>query len=152
MTVDPAAARGGSYEYKGVEYFFCNPKCNERFRSEPDKYLSPTYKPGGMTAAHAPVIQLAGIRPAVPVATAQPTATSATADAPDENSSRLAPAYICPMCPEVRSAKPGACPSCGMALEPETLQLASRTEYVCPMHPEISQDHPGTLPKVRHGS
>jgi Cu+-exporting ATPase len=33
-----------------------------------------------------------------------------------------------------------------MALEPETLQAASRTEYVCPMHPEVSQDRPGACP------
>jgi Cu+-exporting ATPase len=34
-----------------------------------------------------------------------------------------------------------------MALEPETLQPASRTEFVCPMHPEVIQDHPGACPK-----
>jgi Cu+-exporting ATPase len=27
--------------------------------------------------------------------------------------------FICPMDPEVRSARPGACPKCGMALEPD---------------------------------
>ncbi|MFC1689989.1 copper-translocating P-type ATPase [Pseudomonadota bacterium] len=32
--------------------------------------------------------------------------------------------YICPMCPEVRNSGPGVCPSCGMALEPETLTLS----------------------------
>ena len=31
--------------------------------------------------------------------------------------------YICPMCPEVRNEGPGVCPSCGMALEPETITL-----------------------------
>jgi Cu+-exporting ATPase len=56
--------------------------------------------------------------------------------------------HICPMCPEVRQQGPGACPSCGMALEPEAIQpLATRTEYTCPMHPEIVQDEPGTCPK-----
>ena len=56
--------------------------------------------------------------------------------------------HICPMCPDVRQQGPGACPSCGMALEPETLQApASRTEYTCPMHPEIVQDTPGNCPK-----
>jgi Cu+-exporting ATPase len=34
-----------------------------------------------------------------------------------------------------------------MALEPEHVELATRTEYVCPMHPEVVQDHPGTCPK-----
>jgi Cu+-exporting ATPase len=56
--------------------------------------------------------------------------------------------YICPMCPGVRQRGPGACPECGMALEPETIQaLPTRTEYTCPMHPEIMQDTPGDCPK-----
>jgi len=56
--------------------------------------------------------------------------------------------HICPMCPEVRQQGPGACPGCGMALEPETLQpLPTRTEYTCPMHPEIVRDTPGNCPK-----
>jgi Cu+-exporting ATPase len=56
--------------------------------------------------------------------------------------------HICPMCPDVRQQGPGACPSCGMALEPEAIQpLPTRTEYTCPMHPEIVQDAPGDCPK-----
>ena len=31
--------------------------------------------------------------------------------------------YVCPMDPEVRSSHPGACPKCGMALEPEDVQM-----------------------------
>ncbi|HYC58681.1 MAG TPA: heavy metal translocating P-type ATPase [Thermoanaerobaculia bacterium] len=31
--------------------------------------------------------------------------------------------WTCPMHPEVRQDKPGACPKCGMALEPETITL-----------------------------
>ena len=55
--------------------------------------------------------------------------------------------YTCPMHPEVRQTGPGACPDCGMALEPMTVQSATRTEYTCPMHPEIVQEHPGSCPK-----
>jgi Cu+-exporting ATPase len=56
-------------------------------------------------------------------------------------------AYICPMDPEVRQSKPGACPKCGMALEPESPPASrTRTEYTCPMHPEIVQDGPGSCP------
>jgi Cu+-exporting ATPase len=55
--------------------------------------------------------------------------------------------YTCPMDPEVRASKPGACPKCGMALEPLTVALAAtRTEYVCPMHPEIVRQEPGSCP------
>lgn len=50
------------------------------------------------------------------------------------------------MCPEVRESKPGACPSCGMALEPEVPVASTRTEYTCPMHPEIVRDVPGYCP------
>jgi len=55
--------------------------------------------------------------------------------------------YICPMHPEVRQNGPGTCPKCGMALEPETPSLATRTQYTCPMHPEIVRDEPGECPK-----
>ena len=55
--------------------------------------------------------------------------------------------YICPMDPEVRESKPGACPMCGMALEPENaLPKPDITEYVCPMHPEIVRSEPGDCP------
>ncbi|HEX8151540.1 MAG TPA: heavy metal translocating P-type ATPase [Thermoanaerobaculia bacterium] len=55
--------------------------------------------------------------------------------------------YVCPMDPEVRSDKPGACPKCGMALEPETVAApATKTEWTCPMHPEIVRDAPGSCP------
>ncbi|HEY5594702.1 MAG TPA: heavy metal translocating P-type ATPase [Nitrospiria bacterium] len=55
--------------------------------------------------------------------------------------------YICPMDPDVRQPEPGACPKCGIALEPEAVTApATRTEYVCPMHPEVVQDHPGACP------
>lgn len=54
--------------------------------------------------------------------------------------------YVCPMHPEVRQSHPGACPTCGMALEPEVPAAPAATEFVCPMHPEVVQDHPGSCP------
>jgi Cu+-exporting ATPase len=109
MFVDPQAAKGGSHVHEGHTYFFCNPKCREKFKAEPQKYLSPAPAPA-------------------------PSPTSAGA------------VYICPMDPEVRQDHPGACPKCGMALEPEQPVVQTRTEYVCPMHPEIVRTEPGSCP------
>ena len=55
--------------------------------------------------------------------------------------------YTCPMHPEVRQDTPGACPICGMALEPLMAAVPrTRTAYVCPMHPEIVRSEPGACP------
>ncbi len=63
------------------------------------------------------------------------------------DSSDVPAAYTCPMHPEVRLAEPGACPKCGMALEPIVpTGPVARREWVCPMHPEIVRDEPGTCP------
>jgi Cu+-exporting ATPase len=54
--------------------------------------------------------------------------------------------YTCPMDPDVRQAGPGACPKCGMALEPVDIAPVTKTEWTCPMHPEVVQDEPGSCP------
>ena len=54
--------------------------------------------------------------------------------------------YTCPMDPEVRQIGPGACPKCGMALEPVSASPLTKTEWTCPMHPEIVRDEPGSCP------
>jgi Cu+-exporting ATPase len=54
--------------------------------------------------------------------------------------------YTCPMDPEVRQIGPGACPKCGMALEPAEVSLNTTVEWTCPMHPEIVRDAPGPCP------
>ena len=54
--------------------------------------------------------------------------------------------YTCPMDPEVRQKGPGACPKCGMALEPVNVAPVTKTEWTCPMHPEIVRDAAGSCP------
>ena len=101
MTVNPAAARGGSHEHAGHTYYFCNPRCHERFVADPQKYLAP---------------------PAAVAPRSQPVASAGTTSSPSApHSSPLS--YTCPMHPEIRQAAPGSCPKCGMALEPETVSL-----------------------------
>src|SRR5204863_8519904 len=65
---------------------------------------------------------------------------------PASSPATAATAYVCPMCPEVRESTPVPCPSCGMALEPETPISSTKTEYTCPMHPEIVRQQPGICP------
>ncbi len=55
--------------------------------------------------------------------------------------------YTCPMDPEVRQEGPGACPVCGMALEPLEFEFtAHKTEYTCPMHPDVVRPEAGSCP------
>jgi Cu+-exporting ATPase len=127
MDVDPATAAGSS-EYRGQTYYFCSPGCVKRFNADPEKYLTPK-----IAAAKPPksqMVQIGGIAPAKP--------TMQTA--PQQDTGKGTVTYVCPMDPEVRERKPGACPKCGMALEPETV------EYTCPMHPEIVRNGPGNCP------
>ena len=73
------------------------------------------------------------------------TKTKTPADAPAPVSVDIE--YTCPMDPEVRQMGPGACPKCGMALEPASYTPpATRTEYTCPMHPEVVRSEPGVCP------
>lgn len=41
MKVDPQNPKGGSYQYEGKVYSFCNPKCREKFSQKPQDYLKP---------------------------------------------------------------------------------------------------------------
>ena len=73
----------------------------------------------------------------------QPVAKSA--DLPPKGQENVE--YICPMDPEVHKMGPGACPKCGMALEPATMKApATRSDFTCPMHPQISRQEPGNCP------
>lgn len=67
--------------------------------------------------------------------------------APGNRSTIAAGKYTCPMDTAVRRSGPGACPKCGMALEPvSTAFPQARTEYTCPMHPDVVRQQPGSCP------
>jgi len=127
MNVNPATAKH-LYQHNGKSFYFCCAGCVEKFKADPAKYLEAKPRPSGLVTL--------GSAPAV----ASPTRPQV------EERKPAAAAYVCPMCPEVRESKPGACPSCGMALEPEVPVASTRTEYTCPMHPEIVRDVPGYCP------
>ncbi len=58
--------------------------------------------------------------------------------------------YVCPMHPDVTSAKPGECRKCGMKLkivEPKKEEPTGGTAYTCPMHPDVKSAKPGDCPR-----
>ncbi|MBI3065424.1 MAG: heavy metal translocating P-type ATPase [Deltaproteobacteria bacterium] len=127
MTVEPATA-AGKFDYDGETYYFCSVHCQKLFQTDPAKYLAASEarrgaqpKPG---AAHPH----------------QHPATTVKREIPGT-------IYTCPMDPEVRQQGGGACPKCGMALEPLDIAAAlTKTEYTCPMHPEVVREEPGSCP------
>ena len=134
MSVDPAKA-AATREYAGESYFFCCNRCAEKFAAHPQQYLNAKAK------SIAPSLVQLGGKPAPVNITAAPSPPVVS-----HSSTQARTNYFCPMDPEVVSSRPGSCPKCGMALEPEILSVA-KTEYVCPMHPEVVSDKPGSCPK-----
>ena len=136
MNVNPATAKH-VYEHAGKKYYFCCARCVEKFAADPSGYLN---KP-----APSGVVML-GMPAPKPFSSDQSVSLTQLQRALKPSPGGTVPAYVCPMCPEVRESKPGACPSCGMALEPDVPLTATRTEYTCPMHPEIVRSEPGSCP------
>ncbi len=123
MTVDPATAKH-SATHGETTYYFCCGGCRTKFEADPSTYVA--RQPDSATA----------LKPEAQ--SPEPMAVGAASPAA---------IHVCPMCPEVRNEGPGACPSCGMALDPETISApATKTEYTCPMHPEVLRDAPGACP------
>ena len=107
-----------SQEYAGRKFYFCGPRCLEKFKLDPQQFV-------------------ARADPA-PASTKLPQAVPAATHTGE---------YTCPMHPEIRQHHPGSCPKCGMALESVAPSLpVSKTEYVCPMHPQIVRSEPGNCP------
>jgi P-type Cu+ transporter len=123
MKVQPEKA-AATVEHGGRTWYFCAPGCAKKFQANPGQY------DGAKKSSPLVSIGAAPVTPTPIPPTPAPPGTE----------------YICPMDPEVHATKPGACPKCGMALEPAYPAAAERTEYTCPMHPEIVRDGPGTCP------
>src|SRR5262249_19825730 len=125
MHVVPEKA-AGHLRHQEAGYYFCSSHCEQKFLTDPEKYVSRKPRPTNL-------VQLGPITPTVK-------APAPSSSAPK----RKGAPYICPMDPEVSSDTSGACPKCGMALEPAVSVPA--VEYFCPMHPEVVSDRPGSCP------
>jgi Cu+-exporting ATPase len=88
-----------SVVHAGRRYHFCSDRCRDRFAADPAGVLSRP-PPDRTSGGHAGSGHGHG-HSAAPAAPAPPGTI-----------------YTCPMHPEVREPRPGACPFCGMALEP----------------------------------
>ncbi|MBV9484256.1 MAG: heavy metal translocating P-type ATPase [Acidobacteria bacterium] len=144
MQVNTAAAKH-TFAHQGTTYYFCCEHCLQKFSAAPEQYGQKRVQDQPST----PIVQIAGF-------TAQSQHSSATrpaSAAPQVRPANLAPArastqaaYVCPMCSGVRQTAPGACPKCGMTLEPELPSASHNVEYTCPMHPDVLRPRPGTCP------
>ncbi len=126
MTVNKQTA-AGSFEYQGQTYFFCSAHCLEKFRADPERFITgapeESIKPPKSTSIgeskytcpmHPEIRQdQPGSCPKCGMAlepVAPPRAQTKTE-------------YTCPMHPQIIRDQPGNCPICGMALEPRTVNF-----------------------------
>ena len=130
MTVNPDRA-AGTVVHDGTTYYFCSKSCVAKFQADPKKYLA-----GAREPMHAPqVLTIGGLKKGTTTASPQPLPPTSAAASPRLRSSETrgasarqakdaATEWVCPMDPEVLSDRPGACPKCGMALEPRVADLS----------------------------
>jgi Cu+-exporting ATPase len=134
MTVDPDRAAAQSV-HDGKTFYFCCQSCATKFATSPEKYLGAP----NATATDSTPVQLLGTKSTQPSPPPPEQRATPKQDAPAD--------YICPMDPDIHEDRPGACPKCGMALEPAVpIQPTTRIEYVCPMHPQIVRSKRGSCP------
>ena len=103
MTVDPVRA-AGHVDHKGTTYFFCSKGCVAKFSADPEKYLRG--ERDAHTPSSSPILAIGGLKK------------------PPAPKPHLSTSFTCPMHPEVVTDGPGACPYCGMALEPRVADLS----------------------------
>jgi Cu+-exporting ATPase len=124
MMVDPLNA-AGTYTHQEQTYYFCSTHCVNRFRSDPDGYLTGKHKQSMEAEPVKPGAKY--ICPMCPGVESDKPAPCPKCGMALEPEIAFAPGtkteYVCPMHPEVVQDQPGSCPKCGMALEPREIAL-----------------------------
>ncbi len=108
MTVDVARAKH-RLELYGRTWFFCSPRCRERFEADPKRYVAEAASTATPPKA--------------------PSTAASDATAKLEGPDLAAVEYTCPMHPEVVQLGPGTCPKCGMALEPRVVSAEALEDH-----------------------
>lgn len=102
MSVDPATTEHAAV-HDGEQFYFCSAGCKDKFLTAPGAYAHQRDEQDH--AGHDTQQDHHGHH-------------GAGGGQPPTPGSREAVEYTCPMHPEIRQNGPGACPICGMALEP----------------------------------
>ncbi|MBL1219121.1 MAG: heavy metal translocating P-type ATPase [Planctomycetes bacterium] len=101
MTISPDKA-ADSITHAGHKFYFCSAHCAKRFLDDPDSFFMTKHAPEEHRES-------------------EESPDRADRDTrQDQVAGGAARKYTCPMHPEVVRDSPGACPKCGMALEPMT--------------------------------
>jgi Cu+-exporting ATPase len=115
MDVSPDRAAGAHQQ--GLQtYYFCSRHCLEQFRADPEKYLAQPTRLQVGEHLHGAADRLAGPQREGEKVVPPPARAGGA-----QGASPTTTQYTCPMHPEVVRDSPGACPICGMALEPRTI-------------------------------
>lgn len=109
MTVAPDGPH--RVQHGGRTYRFCSAGCQARFIESPERYLQHEHGAGQQSEGHCHHQHGSG------PAGHGPTPVAAVAG------SAAAGRFTCPMHPEVDEPRAGACPLCGMALEPRAVSV-----------------------------
>jgi Cu+-exporting ATPase len=119
MTINDKDAAATS-TYRETTYYFCSISCKEKFEKDPESYTHEK-KTGAAEPRHA-------ANSSVSTEDARHASTSCLTcgkklfpDVPHEHEAKNT--WTCPMHPEIVRDAPGACPICGMALEPRAVSL-----------------------------
>ncbi len=120
------------YEYKKETIYFCSGHCITKFKKNPDLYTGnnknemPGQTKNSVNKGHG-VDNGRGM--AIPgIISSHESEVSQHESEVFHDADSETSIYTCPMHPEVRRKGPGACPECGMALEPETITLDDNDE------------------------
>ena len=149
MNVDPAKA-AASVEHEHRLYHFCCKGCAEKFTADPQKYLAPNYKPGGMS--HQPqMVSIGGLgQPGAapklqrdPVCGMNVDPAKAAATFVHKGTTYY---FCCRGCAEKFKAEPEK------YLAPKATKVATPpppagTVWVCPMCPEVRETKPVPCPR-----